>query len=139
MSVQTRIRAFLERPRVVNAILGVILFNAIILGLETSQRIMAVAGGLLKALDTICLAIFVIEIFLKLIAYRSRFFRQGWNIFDFLIVMISLAPGSEGLSVLRALRILRLLRVAEKASTWRSRSGGDQVPKLCSVATWPGC
>ncbi|MEC8040576.1 MAG: ion transporter, partial [Pseudomonadota bacterium] len=59
---------FLDRPRVGNAILAVILFNAVILGLETSPAAMATAGGLIKALDQICLAIFVVELLAKLFA-----------------------------------------------------------------------
>ncbi len=111
MTLRSRISAFLDRPVVTRFIVGVIIFNAIILGLETSDSVMAQAGGLILLLDRICLAIFVIELAAKLFAYGPRFFRGGWNIFDFIIVGISLLPGSGGLSVLRALRILRVLRV----------------------------
>jgi len=52
---------------------------------------------------------------LKLFALGPRFFRNGWNIFDFLIVGVSLMPGAQSLSVLRALRIMRLLRVISAA------------------------
>ncbi len=109
--MRAKITAFIDRPMFQNFILGVILFNAVILGMETSEPLMARMGPLLLTLDTICLAIFVVEILLKLVAYGPRFFRDGWNIFDFAIVGISLLPATEGLSVLRALRILRLLRV----------------------------
>jgi voltage-gated sodium channel len=101
--------AFVEHPRFQNFILAVIVFNAIILGLETSATAMAHAGELLILLDTIALSIFVVEIGLKLLAFRLAFFRSGWNVFDFLIVAISLAPATEGFAVLRALRILRVL------------------------------
>ena len=94
-----------------NFILGVILFNATILGLETSQNVMVAAGPAIELLDQLCLAIFVAEIALKLFARGPGFFRDGWNIFDFVIVGIALVPAGQGLSVLRALRILRLLRV----------------------------
>ena len=102
---------WLERPAFQNFIIGVIIFNAIILGLETSPTAMAAAGPLILTLDRICLGIFVVEIALKLIAYRWSFVRSGWNIFDFLIVAIALVPTTQGLSVLRALRILRVLRL----------------------------
>ncbi|MBF9037795.1 ion transporter [Rhodobacterales bacterium LSUCC0387] len=102
---------WLDRPRIRQFIIGVIIFNAILLGLETSPQIMGVAGTIILTLDWICLAIFVIEIALKLLAYGARFFRSGWNVFDFLIVGIALMPATHGLSVLRALRILRVLRV----------------------------
>ena len=62
MTLRDRAGAFIDRPLVRNFILGVILFNAAILGLETSDMAMARAGGLITLLDSICLAIFVIEI-----------------------------------------------------------------------------
>jgi len=110
-SFRTRLADWLDTTPVRNAILGVILFNAVILGLETSATLMERWGTILVLLDRACLAIFVVEIALKLIAHGWRFFTRAWNIFDFLIVGISLVPASDGLSVLRALRILRLLRV----------------------------
>ena len=102
-----------------NTIIGVIIFNAIILGLETSTTVMSRFGGLLNVLDMICLWIFVVEIALKLYAHRLAFFRNGWNVFDFIIVGIALAPASEGFSVLRALRILRVMRVMSAAPSLR--------------------
>jgi voltage-gated sodium channel len=114
-----RLAAFLESTRFQNAILAVIVFNAIILGLETSATAMEAAGELLIFLDTLCLAIFVVEIGLKLYASRLAFFRSGWNIFDFSIVAISLAPASEGFAVLRALRILRVLRAVSLVPSLR--------------------
>ncbi len=106
---------WLDTPNVRNFIIGVILFNAILLGMETSPAIMSGAGPLIIALDRICLGIFVVELALKLFALGPRFFRSGWNIFDFVIIGISLTPGAQTLSVLRALRILRLLRVISAA------------------------
>ncbi len=110
-----KLQILLESNRFRYSILGVILFNAVLLGLETMPAVMNVAGPLILMLDRICLAIFVIEILLKLYAFGLAFFRNGWNLFDFVIVGISLIPGSEGLSVLRALRVLRLLRVVSVA------------------------
>jgi voltage-gated sodium channel len=101
---------WVESPRVRHFILAVIVLNAIVLGLETSKTAMAEAGPLLVTLDRACLAIFVVEIGIKLWAFRGAFFRSGWNLFDFVIVGIALIPASGGLSVLRALRILRVLR-----------------------------
>ena len=111
--------AFLEKPWVRNGIIGVILFNAVLLGMETSGTIMGVAGPVIVALDTLCLTIFVIELTLKFHAQRGQFWRSGWNVFDFLIVGISLMPGAQTFSVLRALRILRLLRVVSVSPNLR--------------------
>ncbi|MDW4549024.1 ion transporter [Defluviimonas sp. D31] len=111
MTPRERVSAFLDTSAVRNAIIGVILFNAVILGLETSQVVMARAGGLLYLLDTACLTVFVAEIAAKLYARRLSFFRNGWNLFDFVIVGVAMAPAGQGFAVLRVLRILRVLRV----------------------------
>ena len=119
MSIRQRTADFLDSAKVQNTIIVVIVFNAVVLGLETSKQAMATAGPLILMLDRICLAIFTAEIAAKLFAHGSRFFRNGWNIFDFVIVGISLLPASGGLSVLRALRILRVLRVISVAPSLR--------------------
>ncbi|TCP61107.1 voltage-gated sodium channel [Rhodovulum bhavnagarense] len=117
--MRERLAQILDRPLTRNAIMGVILVNAVLLGMETSQTLMDRAGGLIVALDMVCLTIFVAEIAAKLVAHRLSFFRSGWNNFDFVIVGISLVPGAQTLSVLRALRILRLLRVVSVAPSLR--------------------
>jgi voltage-gated sodium channel len=99
--------------------MAVILFNAVLLGMETSPAIMSDWGPIIRALDRACLAVFVVEIALKLVAFGGRFFRSGWNLFDFAIVGIALLPGAQTFSVLRALRVLRLLRVISVAPRLR--------------------
>ncbi len=89
----------------------IIVFNAITLGLETSDAVMAEAGSLLLSLDRAVLIIFVMELLAKLFAFGWRYFTSGWNIFDFIIVGIALLPASGDLAVLRSLRILRVLRL----------------------------
>ncbi|MEM8792508.1 MAG: ion transporter [Pseudomonadota bacterium] len=116
---RARLEDWLDTPKVRYTILAIILFNAVILGMETSKSIMASYGPLLEALDNACLAIFVIELALKLIAQGTRFFTRSWNIFDLIVVGIALAPSTGGLSVLRALRILRVLRVISVAPSLR--------------------
>ncbi|RJL04828.1 ion transporter [Paracoccus siganidrum] len=111
MILRERVDQLIHGPRAQAFITGVILFNAAILGLETSGSVMARVGPLILALDALCLAVFVAEIAAKLFARGPRFFRDGWNVFDFAVVGIALLPATQGLSVLRALRILRLLRI----------------------------
>ncbi|MBC7136755.1 MAG: ion transporter [Oceanibaculum nanhaiense] len=106
-----RLKGFIESGAFQNFIVGVIIVNAITLGLETSATAMNLAGPVLIVLDRIALSIFIIEIVLKLVVYRLRFFRDAWNIFDFLVVGVTLMPAGEGVSVLRSLRILRVLRL----------------------------
>jgi voltage-gated sodium channel len=116
---RARLAAFLESRLMRDALMAVILFNAAILGLETSETVMDAAGPAIHALDRLCLAVFVLELLAKLYALGPRFFRSGWNLFDFAVVGVSLAPSSEGLSVLRALRVLRVLRVISVAPSLR--------------------
>lgn len=117
--MRNSVAAFIERDFFTNFIIAVILFNAVLLGMETSDVIMARFGPLILALDTLCLMIFVVEIGLKLFAYGWRFFKSGWNLFDFFIVGIALVPATQGFSVLRALRVLRVLRVISAAPRLR--------------------
>ena len=110
-SLRQTLGAGVESKPIQNFIIGLIVINAIILGLETSPTIMAHIGPQLIALDKLILGVFVVEIGLKLIAQGPSFFRRGWNVFDFLVVGIALVPASGPLAILRALRILRVLRL----------------------------
>ena len=111
MPSRAAVAAFLDRPVIARFLIAVILLNGITLGLETSPALMDRIGGLLQTVDKTCLAVFVVEILAKLHALGLRFFRSGWNLFDFAIIGISLVPAGQVFSVLRALRILRVLRV----------------------------
>ena len=102
---------WVESSLVQGWIVAIILLNAAILGLETSPAIMAKWGTLLVTLDKICLGVFLVEIGIKLVAYRGLFWRSGWNIFDVLVVAIALVPGAGPWAVLRSLRVLRVLRL----------------------------
>ncbi|GAB2928340.1 ion transporter [Rheinheimera gaetbuli] len=106
-----KVLAWLALPWVQRTLLSLILINAAILGLETSTAIMAVAGGQLILLDKLILAVFVVEIALRIYAHRLAFFKDGWSLFDFIVVGIALLPASGPFAVLRALRVLRVLRV----------------------------
>ncbi|PTQ76056.1 ion transporter [Celeribacter persicus] len=133
--MRAQLAAFLDRPVTRYGIMAVILFNAVILGLETSPRVMARAGGLITFLDGLCLAIFTVEILAKLYARGPAYFRSGWNIFDFVIVAVSYMPAGQGFAVLRSLRILRLLRVVSVAPTLRRVVEGflSALPGMGSV------
>ncbi len=124
-----------ESARVRNFILAVIVLNAIVLGFETSETAMAAAGPLLVALDTACLAVFVVEIGAKLWAFRWRFFSSGWNVFDFLVVGVALVPATGAFSVLRAMRVLRVLRAISIVPSLRRVVEGlvNALPGMASV------
>lgn len=119
MDFRQKLDLWLDQRWVTNLVIGVIIFNAVLLGLETSKPAMMAAGTLIVTLDKACLAFFVVEIALKLVARGARFFKSGWNIFDVIIVGAALVPGSQTMSVLRALRILRVLRVISVAPSLR--------------------
>jgi voltage-gated sodium channel len=108
-SLRERAGLWIESDRVQHIIIALIIINAVTLGLETSSRVMDSIGGLLKLIDRSLLAIFVAEILVKLFAFRTGFFRNPWNVFDFIVVGIALIPSSGPLTVLRVLRVLRLI------------------------------
>lgn len=96
-------------------IIGVIIANGVIIGMETYPYMVSNWGQWLHVGDAVCLWIFVVEIALKTIACGRRpldFFRSGWNVFDFVIVTAAFMPGLEGqVTVLRLIRLLRVLRL----------------------------
>ena len=114
-----RTAEWVESPAVQNFIITLIIINAITLGLETSSTIMRVADPALEWLEKGILAIFIAEIALKLYAHGWRFFRQGWNVFDFSIVAIALVPAAGPFAILRSLRILRVLRLLTRIDRLR--------------------
>jgi len=105
------LRTIVENPNTERTIMSLIIINATVLGLETSQSVMATSGPLLEILDHVLLAIFVAELAARIIVHRLDFFRDPWSVFDFVVVSIALVPASENFTVLRALRVLRVLRL----------------------------
>jgi voltage-gated sodium channel len=134
--VINRLRILLEDPRTEWAVLALILVNAAILGLETSPPVMAAAGPLLHALDSLILAIFVVEIASRIAVHRLAFFGDAWSVFDFVVVAIAIVPATENLSVLRALRVLRVLRLITIVPALRRVVGGliASLPGMGSIA-----
>ena len=135
MSLRDKVRQLVETRAFERFIIAVIVINAIGLGLETSPAIMARFGSVIVALDAIALGIFVVELTLKLFAYGWRFFRNGWNVFDFAIVTVALMPAAGAFSVLRALRILRALRLISVVPSMRKVIIGlfSAIPSIGTV------
>ena len=134
-SARSQLTALLDTPFVQHGLIALILINAVILGLETSATVMAGWGPLLAAADTAILAVFVIEIALRLLAHRLAFFRDPWSVFDFTVVAISLIPAAGPFAVLRALRVLRVLRLVTLVPSMKRVVGGllSALPGLGSV------
>ncbi len=101
-------------------VIGLILLNAVTLGLETSTSVMEALGPLLHGLDATLLLIFTAELALRIYAFRGRFFRDPWGLFDLVVVAIAWMPASGPLSVLRALRVLRVLRLISVVPSLRN-------------------
>jgi voltage-gated sodium channel len=119
-TIRQKVALWVDSSPVQNAIIYLIVFNAITLGLDTSVTVRDLTGGVLGVLEKAVLAVFVAELSVKLYAYGWRFFRSYWNIFDLAIVVISVGAASGPLSVLRALRILRVLVLLTKIERLRS-------------------
>ncbi|MDY4803606.1 ion transporter, partial [Campylobacter sp.] len=117
---RSKLQSIIETKAWNYAIIAVILFNSLLLGLNTSTEIKASFGKLLNALDMLCLVIFTIELALRIFCYRLAFFTNSerwWNIFDFLIVALSFAAIEY--SVLRTFRTLRILRLISSVPAMR--------------------
>ncbi len=108
-------RKLTESARFQAFIVGVILLNAIIIGAETYPYMIENYSRELHFLDSLCLWIFVLEILLKIIACGKQpfnFFKNGWNLFDFVIIAAAFIPGLQNqTTVLRLVRLLRVLRL----------------------------
>ena len=133
--MRTKLQSIVESRGFETFITAVIVINAIGLGLETSPAVMNAAGDVIRQLDKIAIAIFVVELLLKLFVYRLSFFRNGWNVFDLAIVSAALVPAGEQYSVLRALRILRALRLVSVVPSMRKVIVGlfSAIPSIGTV------
>jgi len=134
--LRERVRALVDTPLFQRAIIVVIVLNAISLGLETSPAIVDRFGAALAVADHLMLGIFVVELLLRLFAYRGAFFRDPWSVFDFVIVGIAVLPSSGAFSVLRALRVLRVLRLVSAVPSMRRVVGAllAALPGMGSIA-----
>lgn len=134
-SWRIRLGHWIAQPKIEHILIGLILINALILGLETFPVIMDRYGTILKALDAVILTVFVVEIFLRIVAHGFRFFKDPWSLFDFAVVAIALVPASGPLAVLRTLRVLRVLRILTLMPSMRKVVHGliSALPGLSSV------
>ncbi len=134
--MRRQVEAWLNQPIFQRSILTLIVINAVILGLETSPSIMQTAGTWILLIDQGILAVFVVEIALRMYVYRLAFWRDPWSVFDFSVVAIALVPASGPFAVLRALRVLRVLRMLTIVPSMRRVVGAllSAIPGLSSIA-----
>ncbi|MDQ6996553.1 MAG: ion transporter [Mariprofundus sp.] len=126
-------------------IIGVILISAVLIGLESSEYLMAHFGDLIQWGNRIVLGVFIIEAALKIFAVAPKlrlYFGNGWNLFDFTIVVLALLPSTGELAMLarlaRLLRVLRLISVIPElrlivATLMRSIPSMGNIMLLMSV------
>ena len=133
--MREKITNFIESQKTQFFIIGLIVINAIIIGLETSSTIYDAYGKILSFIDNVILGVFILEIILRFIAYRLDFFRKPWSVFDLIVVLIAIVPTSGNLSVLRALRIIRVFRLVSSVPSMRRVVNGllASIPGMGSV------
>jgi voltage-gated sodium channel len=134
-SLRIRTEALVTSKKFEVFIVVLIVLNAITLGLESSPAVYERFGSVLIALDRIFLIVFVAELVMKLFSWRWAFFKNPWNVFDFIVVGIALMPAQGAFSVLRALRILRTLRLISTVPSLKRVVSGllSAIPGLGSV------
>jgi voltage-gated sodium channel len=103
-----QVKRLVEAAPFQRAVIAAIVLNAVVLGLITSD---GTDSGFLRAFDHALVGVFGIELALRLYAHGWSFFRDPWNVFDFVVVAVALVPATGILSILRALRIIRALRL----------------------------
>lgn len=135
LCMRERIRALIETRAFQRLVIAVILTNAVTLGLETAPSLVARYGWLLHLVDRTAVAVFTVELAVKLYAYGRRFFRDPWNCFDAVIIGLALIPATGAFGVLRALRILRALRLISMIPTMRRVVSAllSAVPGMASI------
>ncbi len=96
-------------------IIATIVFAGVVIGIETYPSLATRYRVILQTVDQLILAIFALEIVVKIVACGGRpgrFFRDGWNVFDFIIVVVCFLPfDTKFVYVVRLVRILRVLRL----------------------------
>lgn len=113
-------RRITEAPAFDTGIVAIIILNAILLGFGTSPEINQSYGYLIDIGHNVTLTIFIAEAILKMVAASPRvagYFRDGWNVFDFLVIVFALIPATGQYAIIA--RLVRLLRVLRLVSTIR--------------------
>jgi voltage-gated sodium channel len=130
------LRQIIESKGFQRALTALILINAVTLGLETSDAMMARAGTLLTAADRLIVAVFVLEMLAKIMVYGRGFVRDPWNVFDFVVIGLSVLPATNAFSVMRAFRVLRVLRLVSVVPSMRKVVQGllNAIPGMATTA-----
>ncbi len=119
-----------------NIVIALILVNAAILGAQTYLPVMKEYGEQLYIVEQCILWFFVFEIVLKIVTNGKRFFQKPWNLFDAVIVGMSVLPNYGALSVFRSARVLMVLMVISDTPRLRRTMGvlTHALPGIASIA-----
>ncbi len=113
--MQAKVQQIIEHRWFEYFIIAVILFSAVLIGLETSEDFLQTYEAFLYWGNHIVLGIFIVEAALKMYAVAPRlklYFNDGWNLFDFSIIILALIPSTGNFAmVARTARLLRVLRL----------------------------
>lgn len=109
-----RVKKLVEGKNFDFLIMSLICMDAVILGLMTSDAMNRFFEGGLFILDRLFMAIFIIEMIMKIFAFGKKFFKSGWNVFDFVVIAISSVPFASWFIIFRTFRLFRLLRYVNK-------------------------
>lgn len=136
LSHRAQLRVLIERPGLRYTILALVILNAALLGLSTSDWVMERFSALVYILDRAILAIFVLELLTKFYAYGRDFFKDAWNLFDLFVVSLGLLPQTTSMSALRALRVIRALRILSAVPQMRAvvQALFDALPGMGAVS-----
>ena len=109
-----RVKKLVEGKNFDFLIMSLICMDAVILGLMTSDAMNRFFEGGLFILDRLFMASFIIEMIMKIFAFGKKFFKSGWNVFDFAVIAISSVPFASWFIIFRTFRLFRLLRYVNK-------------------------
>lgn len=109
-----RVKKLVEGKNFDFLIMSLICMDAVILGLMTSDAMNRFFEGGLFILDRLFMAIFIIEMIMTIFAFGKKFFKSGWNVFDFAVIAISSVPFASWFIIFRTFRLFRLLRYVNK-------------------------
>lgn len=112
--------SFIESRWFRSLVSTLICVNAIVLGAQTIDGLSPSWRMVLGCIDSGCLAFFMLEMVLKIRVYRAAFLKDGWNLFDFLVILIALVPQLGVFTTLRIFRSLRILRVVSGTRNLRA-------------------
>ena len=144
MTVPERLSRVVSAHWFTTTVLVVIVVNAVVLGLETYEGVDDRYGDELDLVNGLCFVVFVVELTLRIGAYGRRpwlFFRDGWNVFDFVVIAVAFVPGvRQSSTLLRLARLARVVRIVRLfpdlrvllAGVWRS------IPPLFAIGLATG-